>query len=95
MGGRLRAFFDARFDTATAGELLDKQIHKRLPPHTSWLHVFGSLSLLLFISQTITGILLWSTIAPRPTRPTSRSSTSPPRCISAGCIDRSTPGAPP
>ncbi|MHC4695667.1 MAG: cytochrome b [Planctomycetota bacterium] len=51
-------FLGERFDMETAGQLVDKQVHKRLTPHTGWLHVFGSLSLLLFISQTITGILL-------------------------------------
>ncbi len=55
---RINDFFDARFDTEAARALIDKQIHKRLPPHIGWLHVFGSLSMLLFISQTLTGILL-------------------------------------
>lgn len=45
---------------------VDKQAHKRLPPHIGWLHVFGSLSLLLFISQTITGILLLIYYRPTP-----------------------------
>ena len=45
---------------------VDKQLHKRLPPHTGWLHVFGSLSLFLFISQTITGILLLMYYRPTP-----------------------------
>jgi len=50
----------------TARALMDKQVHKRLPPHIGWLHVFGSLSLLLFISQTITGILLLIYYRPTP-----------------------------
>ena len=54
----IKRFFDDRYDTELAGQLLGKQIGKRLPPHTGWLHVYGSLSLLLFISQTLTGILL-------------------------------------
>ena len=41
-----------------AREFVDHQVHKRLPPHTGWLHVFGSLSLLAFVSQVLTGILL-------------------------------------
>lgn len=66
LGAKVRAFFDQRFDTETAAAVLDKQVHKRLPPHTSWLHVFGSISLLLFISQTITGILLLIYYRPTP-----------------------------
>ena len=61
-----KSFFDARFDMETAAGLIDKQVHKRLPPRTGWLHVFGSLSLLLFISQTITGILLLIYYRPTP-----------------------------
>ncbi len=61
-----RNFLDTRFDTETGYALIDKQIHKRLPPHTSWLHVFASLSLLLFISQTLTGILLLIYYRPTP-----------------------------
>jgi ubiquinol-cytochrome c reductase cytochrome b subunit len=66
LGRHLKAFFDSRFDTGAAGDFLDKQAHKRLPPHTGWLHVFGSLSLLLFVSQTITGILLLVYYRPTP-----------------------------
>jgi len=65
-GQRIRRFLDERFDTDVAIHFFDKQLHKRLPPHTSWLHVFGSLSLLLFISQTITGILLLIYYRPTP-----------------------------
>ncbi|MBI4717471.1 MAG: cytochrome bc complex cytochrome b subunit [Planctomycetes bacterium] len=64
--GRLQRFFSARFDMGAVRTFLDKQLHKRLPPHTGWLHVFGSLSLLLFISQTITGILLLVYYRPTP-----------------------------
>lgn len=63
---RIKNFLANRFDTATADSFLHKQIHKRLPPHTGWLHVFGSLSLLLFISQTLTGILLLIYYRPTP-----------------------------
>ncbi|MEE9297372.1 MAG: cytochrome bc complex cytochrome b subunit [Phycisphaerae bacterium] len=66
LGNWTRSFLDSRFDTKTAGELIDKQVHKRLPPHTGWLHVFGSLSLLLFVSQTVTGILLLIYYRPTP-----------------------------
>ena len=63
---RFKRFLDDRFDTETAQAFVDKQAHKRLTPHTGWLHVFGSLSLLLFISQTITGILLLIYYRPTP-----------------------------
>lgn len=62
----IRRFFDDRFDTALAAQLIDKQVYKRLPPHTGWAHIFGSFSLLLFISQTITGILLLIYYRPTP-----------------------------
>src|SRR3990172_12227611 len=62
----LAGFLADRYDMETASGFLRKQIGKRLPPHTVWLHVFGSLSLLLFISQTITGILLLIYYRPTP-----------------------------
>jgi quinol-cytochrome oxidoreductase complex cytochrome b subunit len=55
---RINQFLDARFNMPIAREFVDHQVHKRLPPHTGWLHVFGSLSLLAFVSQVLTGILL-------------------------------------
>ncbi len=63
---RAKQFLDDRFDTETAGAFIDKQVHKRLPPQTGWLHVLGSLSLLLFISQTLTGVLLLMYYRPTP-----------------------------
>jgi len=39
-------------------DFLHKQLYKRLPPQTGWVHVFGSLALLTFTSQFVTGILL-------------------------------------
>lgn len=65
-GEAVKRFFDDRFDTETAKQLVSKQLGKRLPPQTGWLHVFGSLSLLLFISQTITGIMLLIYYRPTP-----------------------------
>ncbi|TWT44183.1 Cytochrome bc complex cytochrome b subunit [Phycisphaerae bacterium RAS1] len=53
-----RAFLDQRVAFATLREFFHKQLHKRLPPHTGWAHVFGSLALLTFVSQFVTGILL-------------------------------------
>ncbi len=66
LGRWINSYLDARFDMATARGLIDKQVHKRLPPHTGWLHVFASLSLLLFVSQTLTGILLLIYYRPTP-----------------------------
>ncbi len=66
LGKSVKQFFDDRFDTKLAAELFTKQAFKRLPPRTGWLHVFGSLSLLLFISQTITGIMLLIYYRPTP-----------------------------
>jgi quinol-cytochrome oxidoreductase complex cytochrome b subunit len=66
LGKRVTDFFDARFDTEGARALVHKQLYKRLPPHISWFHVFGSLSLLLFVSQTVTGILLLIYYRPTP-----------------------------
>jgi quinol-cytochrome oxidoreductase complex cytochrome b subunit len=63
---RVKSFLAARFDVDAVVRFFQKQAHKRLPPHTGWLHVFGSLSLLLFISQTITGILLLIYYRPTP-----------------------------
>lgn len=65
-GRAIKRFLEARFDVETAEHFIDKQVHKRLPPHTGWLNVFGSLALLLFISQTITGILLLIYYRPTP-----------------------------
>ncbi len=64
--GPIRKFLERRYDTEVAEGFLDKQIHKRLPPHTGWLHVFGSLAMLLFISQTLTGIMLLIYYRPTP-----------------------------
>jgi quinol-cytochrome oxidoreductase complex cytochrome b subunit len=64
--GRINQFLDERYNMEVVRHFVDKQAHKRLPPHTGWLHVFGSLSLILFISQTITGILLLMYYRPTP-----------------------------
>ncbi|MCG3128124.1 MAG: Cytochrome b6 [Phycisphaerae bacterium] len=42
----------------TVRDFSHKQLYKRLPPHTGWVHVFGSVALLMFFSQFVTGILL-------------------------------------
>lgn len=62
----INRFLDDRFNMAVVREFADKQAHKRLPPHTGWWHVFGSLSLIAFVSQVITGILLLIYYRPTP-----------------------------
>src|SRR5512146_630929 len=58
LSGKLRQFFADRYPMPAIEEAIDHQATKRLPPHTGWLHIFGSLSLMAFLSQIITGILL-------------------------------------
>ncbi len=55
---RIAGFFDERYNMAFVRDFAKKQAYKRLPPHTGWPHVFGSLSLIAFLSQVVTGILL-------------------------------------
>ncbi len=55
---RLEKYLDERMHYVVVRDFFIKQLHKRLPPHTGWAHVFGSLALLTFLSQFITGILL-------------------------------------
>lgn len=51
-------YLDDRMKYLTLKGFFHKQLYKRLPPHTGWAHVFGSLALLTFVSQFVTGILL-------------------------------------
>lgn len=53
-----RRFLDERIRYDSVRAFAQKQLYKRLPPHTGWMHVFGSLALLMFFSQFLTGILL-------------------------------------
>jgi quinol-cytochrome oxidoreductase complex cytochrome b subunit len=62
----IRSFLDDRFDMEAVRAFVHKQMRKRLPPHTGWWHVFGSLSLMLFINQVVTGILLLLYYRPTP-----------------------------
>ncbi len=66
LGKTINDFLSDRFDVQAVRKFVDKQAHKRLPPHTGWLHVLGSLALLLFFSQTVTGILLLVYYRPTP-----------------------------
>ncbi len=55
---KIRAWFEKRYDLKAIEGPLDYQLRKPLPKHISWFHTLGSLSLFLFISQILTGILL-------------------------------------
>ncbi|MCH8879737.1 MAG: cytochrome bc complex cytochrome b subunit [Planctomycetes bacterium] len=59
-------FFEERYDMRVFRDFSAGQLHKRLPPHTGWGHVFGSLALMLYISQVLTGILLLVYYRPTP-----------------------------
>jgi len=56
--GAMEQFLDDRMHFRLVVSFFKKQLYKRLPPHTGWMHVFGSLALLTFLSQFVTGILL-------------------------------------
>src|SRR5262245_28685975 len=56
--GWWETFLDERMSYFAIRKFAVKQLYKRLPPHTGWMHVFGSLALLTFTSQFVTGILL-------------------------------------
>ena len=58
MRNYIKQWFARRFDLEGMNKPLQKQLHKPLPKHTSWFHTLGSMSLFLFISQVLTGILL-------------------------------------
>ncbi len=66
MATSLARFADERFPMPAVRDFFDHQARKRLPPHTGWLHVFGSLSLIAFVGQFITGILLLVYYRPTP-----------------------------
>jgi quinol-cytochrome oxidoreductase complex cytochrome b subunit len=55
---RWERYLDERIRYLAIRDFAHKQLYKRLPPHTGWLHVLGSVALLTFFSQFITGILL-------------------------------------
>lgn len=58
MHKRIQQWFAQRFDLEGMNHSLQKQLRKPLPKHISWFHTLGSMSLFLFISQVLTGILL-------------------------------------
>src|SRR3989338_2014250 len=54
----MKRWFEDRFDLKGVQNPLKKQLTKPLPKHISWFHTLGSMSLFLFVSQVLTGILL-------------------------------------
>ncbi len=54
----LKRWFARRYDVEQFNKAIDKQLSKPLPKHISWFHTLGSMSLFLFVSQVLTGILL-------------------------------------
>jgi quinol-cytochrome oxidoreductase complex cytochrome b subunit len=54
----LDRWFRSRFDVDQIKAAADKQLEKPLPKNVGWLHTLGSMSLFLFLSQVLTGILL-------------------------------------
>ena len=59
-------YFFRRYNMRVFLDFSRGQLHKRLPPHTGWGHVFGSLALMLYVSQVLTGILLLVYYRPTP-----------------------------
>ena len=55
---KINSWFSQRMDVEGLKVPLEKQLKKPLPKHISWFHTLGSMSLFLFISQVLTGILL-------------------------------------
>ncbi|MBI4353508.1 MAG: cytochrome bc complex cytochrome b subunit [Candidatus Omnitrophica bacterium] len=54
----LRKWVEERFEVEKLRKPVEEQLSKPLPPHVSWFHTLGSMSLFLFVSQVLTGILL-------------------------------------
>src|SRR3990167_6871953 len=54
----LKSWFAKRYDVEQFKKAVDKQLSKPLPKHISCFHTLGSMSLFLFVSQVLTGILL-------------------------------------
>jgi len=55
---QITQWFNERFDLENIRQPVENQLSKPLPKHISWFHTLGSMSLFLFISQVLTGILL-------------------------------------
>lgn len=55
---RLKDWLGERFPMPAVTGFLRSQARKPLPPHVTWYHTLGSLSLFLLVNQIVTGILL-------------------------------------
>jgi quinol-cytochrome oxidoreductase complex cytochrome b subunit len=55
---RIAGWLSERLPVKALRDLVRAQAVKPLPPHVSWLHTFGSLSLFLLANQIVTGVLL-------------------------------------
>ncbi len=62
----VRRWLAERLPMEAIENFMVKQATKPLPPHVSWFHSFGSLSLFLLSSQIVTGILLMVYYRPTP-----------------------------
>ena len=51
-------WFQDRFDVEKLKKPIQGQLEKPLPKNIGWFHTLGSMSLFLFVSQVLTGILL-------------------------------------
>ena len=54
----IKQWFYERFDVEKLKKPVNEQLSKPLPKNVGWFHTLGSMSLFLFISQVLTGILL-------------------------------------
>ena len=62
----IRRWLGERLPMDDIEHFVAKQAAKPLPPHVSWFHTFGSMSLFLLASQIVTGILLMVYYRPTP-----------------------------
>lgn len=58
MSHRLKGWLRERLSLDRVHPFFKKQLEKPLPPNVGWFHTLGSLSLFLFVSQALTGMLL-------------------------------------
>lgn len=66
MKALVRRWLGDRLPMDDIESFMAKQAGKPLPPHVSWLHTFGSLSLFLLVNQIVTGILMMVYYRPTP-----------------------------
>jgi quinol-cytochrome oxidoreductase complex cytochrome b subunit len=55
----IKSWFDERCDVDPIEEMIKGQVEKHLPKNISWFHTVESMSLFLFVSQVLTGFLLF------------------------------------